>query len=125
VAITGTVVAGGREAIIPIATVGPHGRSAGIEAVIDTGFTGHLTLPSDLARSLDLPLLGTRYVTLANGATATLDVYRATVLWEGEERPVRAFAAEGAPLVGMALLHGSEVRLRVVEGGSVVIEPLS
>jgi predicted aspartyl protease len=87
VAITGTVGAGGQEAVIPITTVGSHGRGAGIVAVIDTGFTGHLTLPSDLARSLDLPLLGTRYVTLANGATASLEVCRATVLWEGEDLP--------------------------------------
>jgi hypothetical protein len=69
--------------------------------------------------------LGARYVTLADGATASLDVYRATVLWEGTERPVRAFATEGTPLLGMALLFGSEVRLRVAESGSVVIEPLS
>ncbi len=123
-AITGTVVAG-REALIPLTVVGFRGRTTEIEAVIDTGFTGHLTLPLNLARSLDLPLLGSRYVTLANGMTTSLDVYRATVLWEGTERLVRAFASEGAPLVGMYLLYGSEVRLRVVDGGSVVIEPLS
>ncbi len=119
------MVVSGREAVIPLTAVGPRRHSTEIEAVIDTGFTGHLTLPPDLARGLDLPLLGSRYVTLANGATTSLDVYRATVLWEGEQRLVRAFASDGAPLVGMALLHGSEVRLRVVDGGSVVIEPLS
>ena len=123
-AITGTVVAG-REAVIPLTVVGFRGRTTVIEAVIDTGFTGHLTLPLNLTRSLDLPLLGSRYVTLANGATASLDVYRAAVLWEGTERLVRAFVSEGTPLVGMYLLYGSEVRLRVVDGGSVVIEPLS
>lgn len=124
-AITGTIVAGGREAVVSLTVAGPLGHTAEIEAVIDTGFTGHLTLPPALARSLEVPLLGARYVTLADGATASLDVYRATVLWEGVERPVRAFAAEGTPLLGMALLYGSEVRIRVVEGGSVVIEPLT
>jgi clan AA aspartic protease len=124
VAITGTVVAG-REAIIPLTIVGFRGQTAEIEAVVDTGFTGHLTLPPDLAHGLDLPLLGSRYVTLANGMSTSLDVYRATVLWEGTERLVRAFASEGYPLVGMYLLYGSEVRLRVVDGGSVVIEALS
>jgi predicted aspartyl protease len=42
-----------------------------------------------------LPLLGARHVTLADGATVSLDVYRTTVLWEGAERPVRAFASQG------------------------------
>jgi predicted aspartyl protease len=85
---TGTVVAG-REAIIPLTVVGFSGRTTEIEAVIDTGFTGHLTLPLNFARSLGLPLLGSRYVTLANGMTTSLDVYRATVLWEGTQRLVR------------------------------------
>lgn len=122
--ITGTVVAG-REAIVPLTVAGSREHSARVEAVIDTGFTGHLTLPPEIARSLDLPLLGSRYVTLADGGKASLDVYQATVLWEGGERPVRAFAADGAPLVGMALLHGSELRIEAIDGGGVVIRPLS
>lgn len=31
-------------------------RGRGVNAVIDTGFTGHLTLPAEVVRSLALPL---------------------------------------------------------------------
>ncbi|CAN5866896.1 hypothetical protein BH23ACT11_BH23ACT11_28980 [soil metagenome] len=122
--ITGVVV-DGREAIIPLTVMGLGEHSIEINAVIDTGFTGHLTLNAGLARELDLTLLGSRYVTLANGSTVALDVYRATVLWDGEKRPVRAFATEGASLIGMALLYGSELRIQATDGGEVLIRTLT
>lgn len=106
--------------------VGSRGHATRIRAVIDTGFTGHLTLPHDIVRDLDLPLLGSRYVTLADGVTVSLDVHRATVLWHGgEHRPVRAFVAHGDALVGMALLRGSEIRIEAADGGEVAIRPLT
>lgn len=118
------VVVDGREAVIPLTVLGAGGHSLETNAVIDTGFTGHLTLGPDLARGLNLPLLGSRYVTLANGATVSLDVYRSIVLWNGEERSVRVFAADGATLVGMALLNGNELCIQVTEDGTVTIQPL-
>jgi predicted aspartyl protease len=42
--ITG-VVAANHEATIPLVIHGAHGRQETIDAVIDTGFTGSLTLP--------------------------------------------------------------------------------
>jgi predicted aspartyl protease len=53
-----------------------------------------------------------------------LDVYEASLLWDGVERAVEVLAMEGAPLIGMALLNGFDVRLQVAEGGLVTIEPL-
>lgn len=128
-AIVGAVAADGSEARIPLTVLGDPGgarepHAERFEAVIDTGFTGHLTLPPGEVLRLGLTPLGSRYVTLADGSEAPLDVFRATVVWDGRRRNVRVFAADGGPLVGMALLSGSRLTVDVVPGGDLVIEAL-
>jgi clan AA aspartic protease len=123
VVIIGTV-AGGREALIPLTLLGPGEGRARIEAVVDTGFTGHLVLPSALVGELGLPLRGVRDSFLADGSLVSLDAYRVGVEWDGRVRVVLALAAEGGPLLGMSLLRGSEIRIEAVDGGEVVIRPL-
>jgi len=44
-----------REAIVHLPVRSLDGREQGIEAVIDTGFNGYLTLPPDLISALNLP----------------------------------------------------------------------
>jgi clan AA aspartic protease len=95
-----------------------------MQADIDTGFTDRLTLPPDIVEELGLPLRGSADVTLAEGSIETLPMYRVRILWHGQEHAIRAFAVCGDTLVGMALLFGSELRIRVIEGGTVEIEEL-
>lgn len=124
--ITGSVTSHGREAIIPLTLFrDSDGESRSIQAVVDTGFTDRLTLPPEVVEELDLPLRGSVEVTLADGSIETLPIYRVRLLWHGREYAIRAYAASGDPLVGMALLSGSELRIRVVAGGAVEIERLS
>jgi clan AA aspartic protease len=122
VAITGTVE--GREALIPLTLLGPDDNRVRFEAIVDTGFTGHLVLPPAVVAELNLPLRGSRDSFLADGSVVSLDAYRAGVEWEDRVRVVPALAAEGGPLAGMSLLRGSELRIEVVDGGGVVIRPL-
>lgn len=119
----GVVVPDASEAVIPLTIVGANDARADLQVVIDTGFTGHITLPPDEVRHLGLTSLGSRYVTLGDGSMAPLDVYRATVLWNGDRREARVFASEGGPLLGMALLYGSRLEMDVVDGGEVKILP--
>ena len=120
----GRVVSGGREAVVPLPILGSGGSRVKVEAVIDTGFTGHLTLPADVVRSLALSRRGFVEVELADGGTTALGVYDARVLWRGRERFVPVYEAEGGPLVGMSLLRGSRLTVEVEPGGDVVIEDL-
>ena len=117
-------VADGRDALIPLTLLGPGESRARIEAVVDTGFTGHLVLPSALVGELGLPLRGVRDSFLADGSLVSLDAYRVGVEWDDRVRVVPALSAEGGPLVGMSLLRGSEIRIEAVDGGEVVIRPL-
>ena len=112
-----------REAVIELEVIGLV-RRAKIEAVLDTGFTGYLMLPSDLINHLRLQLIGNRNVILGDGTIVTLDLYRAKVLWHDIERIVYVLRADAELLVGMSLLHGSRVRLDVVTNGNVTIEAL-
>lgn len=123
--IVGRVTPDGREAVIPLALLRvPTGETRSIEAVIDTGFTDRLTLPPDIVEELGLPLRGSAEVALADGSIETLSMYRVRLLWHGRERTIRAYASFGDPLVGMALLSGSELRIRVMAGGAIEIEEL-
>ena len=118
----GRVVADGHEAVIGLQVSGrDSGLIADVEAVIDTGFTGHLTLPPDVVRSLSLPERGFVDVELADGTTATLGVYEALVLWHDRPRRVPVYGADGDALLGMALLRGSTLTVEVVPGGVVEI----
>ncbi len=118
------VVTPSREAVMRLVVFGEDERRIEVEAILDTGFDGDLTLPSDAVGALPLPLRGSRESILADGSLVALDIHLARVLWESRPRHVQILVAEGSPLVGMSLLYGSEVRLRVVVGGSVVISPL-
>ena len=122
--ITGFVTSN-REAVIRIAVRGSGNQATQVEAVIDTGFNGFLTLPSQLVTNLALPFAGTTRATLGDGSEAHLDVFEATVLWDNQERNLVVFAAEGEALVGMSMFSGCRVTLEVEDGGAVTIEALS
>lgn len=122
--ITGFVTSN-REAVIRIVVRGSESQETQVEAVIDTGFNGFLTLPSQLISDLALPFAGTTRATLGDGSEAHLDVFEATILWDNQERDLVVFAAEGEALVGMAMLSGYRVTLEVEDGGALTIEALS
>jgi clan AA aspartic protease len=92
--------------------------------VIDTGFDDSLTLSPSIIASLGLPFAAPAQARLADGSVVRMSYYRATVIWNGQLRPILALEAGGDPLVGMSLLYGSRVTLDIVDGGPVTIEDL-
>ena len=95
-----------------------------IDAVIDTGFTGFLTLPLSVLTHLNLKAYRREEGTLGDGSTCIFDVYRGLVIWDGELRRVDINASETSPLVGMSL-HGYRTQIDTVEGGTVTIQSLN
>lgn len=121
----GVVTATG-EAVLEVDVIGSlEDRREHIEAIVDTGFTGHLTLRPGIVERLALPVIGSAESILADGSIAIEDVCLARVVWHGTPHPVRALVADAAPLLGMSLLSGSELRISVVGGGDVRITELS
>jgi clan AA aspartic protease len=110
-----------REAIIPLIVIGADGRQHEIEALVDTGFDGWLTLPAQMISLLQLSWRGRGGAFLADGRETVFDVYEGNVIWHQYERRLRVDQAETEPLIGMALLEGSELNIQVRKSGAVTI----
>ena len=110
------------EAVVALSLQGPEGQAQNIEAVIDTGYSGFLTLPTALVTELGLPFAYIGRAYLANDDEVSFDVHDVTVLWEGEPRDIKADATGRTPLVGMLLLDKHSLNIEVERGGRVVIE---
>ncbi len=111
-----------KEAVLKVPIHGPDGQKFDAEAIIDTGYNGTLSLPPDVIVSLGLLFRGSRFVTLGDGSTVLLNIYRATVIWDGMPRLVQVMGTEDVALIGMSLLYGYRVIMDVVDGGSVTLE---
>lgn len=101
------------------------GEIQDIEAIVDTGFTGHLTLPIELIEHLALSWLSRGHALLADGSLHVFDVYIGTLTWDGQARTVEVDEAETDPLVGMRLLRDHNLSVDVAERGKVTIETLA
>ena len=120
--LTGVVRA--REARIRLRVRGPFGQEREIEAVVDTGFTGLLTLPPELVTDLGLSWHSVGEAVLADGSKSSFDVYQAKVLWDGKARRVVVSELDCVPLVGMGLLRGYNLNVQVRPRGKVTIRRL-
>ena len=109
--------------IITLPLLGPDGQSREIEAVVDTGYGGFLTLPTSVVTELGLVFRGADRATLADGSELTLPIYNVTVMWDGVAKYIPAFAADNTPLLGMSLLEGHYLGVDVRDGGRVLIQP--
>ena len=110
------------EAVVRLTVQGPSGQSREIEAVIDTGYNGFLTLPPALVTELSLVYRDRGRAILADGNEAFFDIYDVAVLWDTRLRNTRASAADTTPLVGMRLLDSHSLYVEIEDGGRVVIQ---
>jgi clan AA aspartic protease len=113
-----------REALVRLAVRGLGGRQQEIEAVVDSGYTGWLTLPPTAIAALNLPWQTFGRGILADGSVSAFDVYQAKVVWDGRIRSVFVDEFNTAPLIGMALLRGYEYKMEARAQGKVTIKRL-
>jgi clan AA aspartic protease len=112
------------EAIIKVAVGRIGSPKATVDAVIDTGFTSFLSLPLSIITNLDLPWHYRDVGTLGDGSEVVFEIYKAAVIWDGQNQIVDVAASDADPLVGMGLLYGFKLQIEAVEGGTVTIEAL-
>jgi clan AA aspartic protease len=115
-------VTSAREAIIVVGVTGRTGKTLKVQAAIDTGFNGWLTLPSALVTELALAQAGTANVVLGDATAVTARMFRAVVDWDGHPRNVTVLQSAAPSVVGMSLLYGTLVTLHVVDGGRVTVD---
>ena len=111
------------EAVVRLTLLDSSGQTRDIDAVIDTGYNGFLTLPPALVAELELTRLGRKSLILANGSRDVFDTYGVTVFWDGQSRFVDADEADATPLLGMSMLDNYDLSIQVRDGGRVVIQP--
>ena len=111
------------EAVISLRVQGPAAQQE-VDVVIDTGFSGSLTLPTSIIQSSGLPWRSRGKVILANGAIEPFDIHSATVIWDGSPKQILIDAADTQPLIGMRLLENHDLRIQAVVGGEVIIYAL-
>ncbi len=119
--ITGYVNAS-REAIVSVTVRGSRSERR-IEAVVDTGYDGDLTLPPPLIEALGPPFRERGRAVLADGSDISFDIHDAEIMWDGHPRSILV-DADTTPLIGTSLLDGYELTIRFVGGGDVSIEAI-
>lgn len=112
------------EAIVRLAVGNSEGKRQMVEALIDTGFTGFMTLPLPILKKLGLQAYRREEGILGDGSSCTFDVYRGLVIWDSELRSVDINASEAGVLIGMSLLYGYRMQMDAIEGGTVTITSL-
>jgi clan AA aspartic protease len=118
------VVNARREAVIPLRVKGPGGIETSVDAVVDSGYTGSLTLSAATVAALGLVRQSGGSATLADGSSRPFDIYAAEVEWDGVWRAILVSAVGAESLLGMRLLVGHTLRIDVVPGGVVESTPL-
>ena len=116
------VVNAAHEAVVTLPLLDQEGRTRDIEAVVDTGYSGFLTLPTGLVDELGLPYAYMGQAFLANDSEVEFDVHYVTVIWDGQPRDIEADATGSTPLMGMLMLERYNLSIEVESGGRVVIQ---
>lgn len=111
--------------IVPVYVLDQNDHAHRLEAAVDTGFTGDLTLPPDRIRRLGLVPGESIDLTMANDATESFATYYGSVLWRGARIEIQVVEAAGTPLIGMSLLLGNLLTAAIDYGGAITISPLS
>jgi clan AA aspartic protease len=122
--VIGGVVNARHEAVVTLRVREPGGAEADVDAMIDTGFSGSLTLPAATVATIGLTRHSVVTAVLADGSIQQLDVYAAEVEWDGTWRPILVSAVGTEVLIGMRLLADHELWVEVVPGGVVEIRPV-
>ena len=96
-----------------------------IDVLLDTGFTGYLTLPVAVLDRLNLHPYHRELGTLGDGSQCAFDVYRGFIIWDGTLQEIDINASESTPLIGMAMLYGYHVKFDAIEGGTAIIQAIN
>lgn len=95
-----------------------------IDCIVDTGFEGFLTLPSAVISKLGLQYIARIDANLADNSNVAVNVYLATILWNGVEREVAVLGMGRRPLIGTALLEDYHLSIDFYDGGTVLVDDI-
>ena len=112
-------------ALYPVCVVhlfSDSGVPARLETVIDTGFSGLMTLPATTVEKMSLQKVGEARTYLADGIEREYGLYKVDVDWFGESRPIEALCMGRFLLLGMAMMEGLDLHVRVKDRGEIALK---
>ncbi len=95
-----------------------------VRCVLNTGFSGYLTLPASAIDVLHLRYIDEIYLVIAGNQPSRLRAYEGVVEWHTSFITVLVLEVEGHPNIGMRLLYGSDLHVHVVDGGFATVAAL-
>ena len=110
------------EGIVRLSVFGRRGQRETVEAVVDTGYDGFLTLPPTMIRELELEWLSNGHAVLADGSECLFDLHEGEVIWDRRHMLIQIDSSDATPLIGMRLLEGFELTMQVRQDGPVLIK---
>lgn len=106
---------------LPFATIFINNKE--IEAIIDTGFNGALSLPQKVIEELKLKKIGSAQYVMADGTISDSNIYLAEVTWFNEKVEVSVISSSSEfSLMGMELLSRAKIILEPAKG-KLTIKP--
>jgi clan AA aspartic protease len=112
------------EAIASLRLIGRQGQVEAISAVVDTGFTGELTLPPSAMRDFNYNQFGTYEITLSDGSTVEVQVFEGLIDWFGKKQSILVLQTDSDALLGMKLMRDCRLTMDIVPDGPFTIVPL-
>jgi clan AA aspartic protease len=109
--------------VLSLEVRGPEGEQS-VDAVIDTGFNGALTLPPEWIDALGLPQSGEESVSLADGRVIVVPLYVGYVILDEQAYEVDIAKAQTDPLAGTLLFWGFSLYVEFQSDGAVDVERL-
>lgn len=111
------------EAVLRLA-IASQGQTHHIDAAINTGYRGFLSLPPHIVNHLALPYLGETQDIFSHDAQFSAPTYQAKILWDSRYREVPVHQINTSPFVGISLLKGYNLQLQIIENGIVFLNTI-
>lgn len=113
-----------REPALSLDVRGPDGARS-FDAIIDTGFTGELTLPPAWIEDLGLPQSGVEQMIVADGRVIDTPMYDAYLIHDDDVHEVSVAETPTIPLLGTDFLWGFSLFVEFEDSGAIEIDSLS
>lgn len=110
-----------RDPLVQLPIVRSNGTRRTVDAIVDTGFNGWLSLPAAVISSSGFRWLRLGRAILADGRETYFNVFDGRVDWDGAIVRVPVDESESDPLIGMMLMDGFELTLHAVRGGLLTL----
>ena len=92
-----------------------------MEALLDSGFTGAVSLPLRVIKELNLTWSGEHSVTLGDASEVGVDLYEGIVEFAGSRYRCAILSTGDVPTVGMHLMQEARICFEAVPGGVVTL----